>query len=99
MGLASAAVLVISIFLQGVAHARSNDEAAAQCWKKWVELRMKEVPKSDDNLSPQTGKELSQTDGAKRTRALKYQAALDALELRGKADPLWQSFLGQCIAR
>ena len=42
---------------------------------------------------------MSQTEGAKRTRALKYQAKLDALELRGKDDPDWHAFLEDCAKR
>lgn len=57
---------------------------------------MKKVPKASDTVSPATGKEMSQTDGAKRTRDLKYQAKRDALELRGKNDPVWKAFLAEC---
>ncbi len=73
-----------------------NGETSAKCWKAWVDFRMKEVPKAEDTVSPATGREMSQTDGAKRTRALKYQAKLDELELRGKDDPMWKTYLQGC---
>lgn len=80
------------------AFAQTGDlgEASAKCWKAWVEFRMKEVPKAEDTVSPATGRAMSQTDGAKRTRALKYQAKLDELELRGKDDPTWKTYLQGC---
>ena len=75
---------------------RAQDHVTAECWARWVEFRMKEVPKGSDLVSPATGKAMSQTDGARRTRDLKYQAKRDALELRGKDDPMWRTFLAGC---
>lgn len=92
----SCVVVIFLLFQNAGAYARNEDDVTAQCWRDWVERSLKEVPKSDDTISPRTGKELSQSDGAKRTRALKFQAASDALELRGKSDPRWQTFLDMC---
>lgn len=77
----------------------SSLAANASCWVTWTEQQLKYVPKAGDTINPRTGKELSQTDGAKRTRALKYQAAKDALELRGKESPDWKSFAIECESR
>jgi hypothetical protein len=94
------ALLVLFFIVQTVSQARdARDDVTARCWKQWVDFRMKDVPKAEDTISPATGKEMSQTDGAKRTRALKYQAKLDALELRGKDDPVWHTFLDGCAKR
>jgi len=96
--------ILIAMFLmfgtQADAQGRdADDDVTARCWKEWVDFRMKEVPKAEDTVSPATGREMSQTDGAKRTRALKYQAKLDALELRGKDDSVWKTFLMGCAKR
>ena len=40
----------------------------------------------DDTVDQRTGKTLSETDGAKRTRAKKLQALKDELELQERAD-------------
>src|SRR5437763_1685758 len=92
---AFAVLLVAST--QVVAQERvADDPVRALCWEEWVAHIMKEVPRAEDTVSPATGRELSQTDGAKRTRALKYQAKKDALELRGKDDPDWKTYLRGC---
>jgi hypothetical protein len=69
------------------------------CWDEWVEKSLGAIPKPDDTYDPRTGKSLSQTPGAVRTRALKFQAAKDALQLRGKESGEWQIFLKSCVAR
>jgi len=92
-----ATAVVLLFLVQTGSQARdAQGDVAARCWKEWVDIRMKEVPKAEDTVSPATGKVMSQSDGAKRTRALKYQAKLDALELRGKHDPAWHGFLEDC---
>jgi len=94
------ALLLLFFIVQTGAQARdAHEDVTARCWKQWVDFRMIEVPKAEDTVSPATGKPMSQTDGAKRTRALKYQAKLDELELRGKDDPIWHAFLDGCAKR
>jgi hypothetical protein len=73
-----------------------NGESLEVCWSKWVEQKLAKVPKPGDVNHPVTGRPLSQTPGAIRTRALKYQAAQDALDLRGKQSPEWQIFHEAC---
>jgi hypothetical protein len=94
-----ALLLLIFVAQTGSQGRAASDDVAARCWKQWVDFRMKEVPKADDTVSPATGRAMSQTDGAKRTRALKYRAKLDELELRGKDDPVWHAFLEGCAKR
>lgn len=91
--------LAALLFFGVQADTLAQDSVASRCWKEWLDFRMKEVPKAEDTISPATGKQLSQTDGAKRTRALKYQAKLDALELRGKDEPEWRTYLEGCAKR
>lgn len=93
------AALLLFIVHDGALARDTQDNVASRCWKEWVDFRMKEVPKAEDTISPATGKQLSQSDGAKRTRALKYQAKLDALELRGKDEPEWRTYLEGCANR
>jgi hypothetical protein len=69
------------------------------CWDEWAEKSLEVIPKPGDTHDPRTGKLLSQTPGAERTRALKFQAAKDALQLRGKESAEWQMFLKTCVAR
>ncbi|MHC2620081.1 hypothetical protein ACVIW2_002113 [Bradyrhizobium huanghuaihaiense] len=76
--------------------AESAEQDDSTCWLKWTARKLQIIPKPDDTINPKTGKELSQTPGAIRTRALKYQAAKDALELRGREDPDWRAFFGEC---
>ncbi|NOJ40908.1 hypothetical protein [Bradyrhizobium australiense] len=90
-------ILLFATFVHLFAQeSHGQDRVVAECWARWVEFRMKEVPKGSDLVSPATGREMSQTDGAKRTRDLKYQAKRDELELRGKDDPMWKTFLAGC---
>jgi hypothetical protein len=89
-------VLSLGISLSETHRALGADDVQQMCWSKWTENQLKYVPKPGDTVNPRTGKELSQTDGALRTRALKYQAAKDALELRGKDDPNWHTFAAAC---
>jgi hypothetical protein len=69
------------------------------CWDEWVEKSLGAIPKPGDTHDPRTGKSLSQTPGALQTRALKFQAAKDALQLRGKESAEWQMFRKTCVAR
>ena len=73
------------------------DAASRACWNDWYAKRLAEIPKRDDALHPVTGKLLSQSPGAKITRAHKFQAFKDKMALRGKEDPAWQTFCEQCI--
>lgn len=90
------AVLMVAISSASSQTRDVGHDDASRCWKSWVDFRMKDVPKAEDTISPATGREMSQTDGAKRTRALKYQAKLDELELRGKDDPTWKTYHQGC---
>jgi hypothetical protein len=76
-----------------------TDATLDTCWDEWVEKSLVAIPKPGDTHDPRTGKSLSQTPGAQRTRALKFQAAKDALQLRGKESAEWQMFLKTCVAR
>ncbi len=60
------------------------------CSDAWRAKPPREIPPGpDDNFDPRSGKLLSQTAGARRTRALKFQAFKDATTLeciKGQAD-------------
>jgi hypothetical protein len=62
-------VFVTFVFLHSQ-ESRGEDHQTAQCWNKWDDFQMREVPKGSDLVSPATGKEMSETDGAKRTHDL-----------------------------
>jgi hypothetical protein len=64
-----------------------DDVTSARCWKEWVAFLMKEVPRAEDTVSPATGRELSQTDGAKRTRALNIRLSWTSLNCAEKMIP------------
>ncbi len=74
-------------------------EVKDACWDEWRAKSLKCIPRPDDTVHPCTGKPLSQTPPAERTRALKFQAAEDAMALRGKESPAWQTFREECITR
>jgi hypothetical protein len=78
---------------------KPTNAASDTCWDEWVEKTLEAIPKPGDTHDPRTGKSLSQTPGALRSRALKFQAAKDALQLRGKESAEWQMFLKTCVAR
>jgi hypothetical protein len=79
--------------LTNAANAMSED----QCFTKWSGERVRMQPGPDATIDLRTGRVLSQTDGAKRTRALKLQALKDALMLRGHEDPKWLSYRQDCM--
>ena len=68
----------------------------SECWDKWYAQQIALQPGPEDTVDPRNGKSLSQTDGAKRSRAKKLQALKDALELRGKSDSKWEAFRTDC---
>lgn len=73
------------------------DAATQACWNQWYASRLAQQPKPEDTHHPVTGKPLSQTTGAKRSRERKLLALKDALELRGEDEPAWEVFLEGCI--
>jgi hypothetical protein len=84
--------LAVAMITNAAVAASEND-----CWDKWHAEQLAIQPKSDDTVDPRTGKSLSQTDGAKRSRAQKLQALKDSLALRGKDDEKWKSYRAECL--
>ncbi len=93
------AILVVAALSVSVLAACDDayDAVERECWEEWYAKKLAEVPKPDGTHHPVTGKPLSQTRGAIRTRAIKLQAFKDAMTLRGNDDPAWQTFRDRCV--
>jgi hypothetical protein len=74
----------------------TNGALADECYERWKAEIVAMQPGADDAIDKRSNKELSQTDGAKRTRAIKLQALKDAIELRGQSDPRWLRYRETC---
>lgn len=87
--------------LFGLAFAMIANSAVAatesECWDDWYAKRIALQPTAEATIDPRTGKQLSQTDGAKRSRAKKVQALKDELELRSKKDAQWLAYRAECV--
>jgi len=91
------AAVLTSLVVAACDETPDSDTAAHECWDEWYAKKLAEVPKPDGTHNPLTGKQLSQTPGAIRTRERKLQAFKDAMTLRGKNDPAWRAYRNQCI--
>ncbi len=69
---------------------------ADECYERWMTEILLLQPRPDDTVDKRTGRFLSQTDGAKRTRGRKLQALKDELELRGRKDARWLMYQSKC---
>jgi len=76
------AILVDTLLGSSTAGAQGQtpayDAAYRACSEEWYASEFKMLAKPDDTHDPRTGKLLSQTEGAKRTRERKLKAAHDA---------------------
>lgn len=88
------AIYTTFVLLNGAAIAASEDA----CWAQWSSQEIGRQPKPEDTINQQTGKPLSQTDAAKRSRAKKLQAFNDAMVLRGRGSDGWKAFRERCIS-
>lgn len=86
-------IIIAALIISDPVSAASEDT----CWRTWFDQQIAMQPKPDDKIDARTGKVLSQTHGAIRTRARKLQARKDELTLRGKDDPKWIFFKKKCV--
>jgi len=89
--LSSVALVTAFLAFVGAAHADIK-----QRWDDWKSAKLAMIPRGESAIDPRNGKKLSTSEGAKRSRDKRFQAADDALELRGKTDPEWIEFANNC---